>query len=78
MGKSLIRAVKVLSQSVFALSSSNERVYGSNFPLFTRRQVRSVLSMSEDGFAFFPSLLDFSIHLVNHKAFRGTAGNRRD
>lgn len=39
--------------------------------------MKSVLSMSEDGFAFFPSLLDFSIHSLN-KAFRGTAGNRRD
>lgn len=52
MGKALIRAIKALSQSVFALSSSNERVRGSNFPLLTRRQVqvKSVLYVSEDGF----------------------------
>lgn len=74
MGKSLIRAVKALSQSVFALSSSNERVRGSNFPPCLR--VKSVLGVSEDGFAFFPSLLDFSIHSLN-KAFRGTAGKIR-
>lgn len=40
---------KALSQSVFALSSSNDRVRGSNFSLEGRYEVQSVLSVSEDG-----------------------------